>query len=359
MAKNNWEMSKSRFVTTLQDTIYNVEEAYWNLAYSIAYMGVMEQSLKLAREQLTKSKRSVEIGKLAPIEIKSAQAEVATREADILQAEANILSNEDRLKNILNLQAEIGAEDVSLVPTDRPSLSLKKIEFKEAMDLAFKNRPDLRERKIDINTKQVELKFARNQLLPDLSLTASYWSPGISGTQLIYEDGNALTGEVIGTVPGGASDALKNTFDFLYPNWSIGLTLSLPLANIITRSQVAVARINYKQSFLQLKNKEQQIILDIKNALRAVQTNYKRVQAYRLARELTEKKLEGEVQKLRVGTSTNYDVILFQRDLANARSQELKAIVDYALSLANQQRILGVSLKERNIKLKEILGKKE
>jgi outer membrane protein TolC len=359
VAKNNLEMSKSRFMSTLQDTIYNVEEAYWNLVYSIGYMQVMDQSLKLAREQLAKSKRSVEIGNLAPIEVKSAQAEVATREADILQAEANVKNNEDRLKNIINLQAELGAAEVRLVPTDQPSLELKQMEYKQAVGLALSNRPDMRERKIDIKTKKVELTYARNQLLPDLSLTASFWSPGISGTQILYKDGNALTGEVVGTIPGGASDALKNTFEFLYPNWSVGLTLSVPLANIITRSQVAMASVNYRQSQLRLKNQEQQVLLDIRNSLRAVQTNYKRIQAYRLARELTEKKLEGEMQKLQVGTSTNFQVIQFQRDLANARSQELRAVVDYVLSLANQQRVLGISLKEHNVTLKEVLNSKE
>ena len=109
------------------------------------------------------------------------------------------------------------------------------------------------------------------------------------------------------------------------------------------------------QSKLQLKNLEQQILLEIKTAIRTVETNLKRVKAYRIARELTEKKLETEEEKLRLGNSTNYDVFLFQRDLSDALSSELQAIIDYNLSLTYRSRVLGVSLEENNIKISDLL----
>jgi outer membrane protein TolC len=354
IARNNLNISKNRFKTTLMDTIYSVEEAYWNLVYSIENLEVKQQSLKLAIELLAKNRRSVEIGKLAPIEIKSAEAEVATRQADILQAEAMVKNAEDRLKFILNIESGENNINVKIIPTDKPQLEKKTMEILHAIELALENRPDLEERKIDFKNKEVEVRYSKNQLLPDLSLQASYWSPGISGDQLVYENDNPLTGVVVDTLDGNSSDATRDAFKFLYPNWSIALNLTIPLSSMTTRSQVALAKLNLRQSELQLFNKEQQILLDIKNALRAVQTNYLRVQAYRSARELTEKKLEAEEEKLKVGKSTNYNVFLFQRDLASAQSNELNSIIAYNLSLAYQDKVLGITLAQKNIKVKDI-----
>ncbi len=351
-ARNNRQMSVHRFKTLLLDTIYQVEDAYWNLVYSIENLKVRQQSLTLARELLAKNKKSVEIGNLAPIEIKSAEAEVATREADILEAEALIMNNNDRLKTIINLNAGRGDPDIEIIPVDKPISEQKSVALETAIHTAFENRPDLKEREIDIKNKKLDLNYARNQMLPELNLEVSYWSPGISGTQLLYQDNNPLTGIVVDTVPGKAGASMKDAFDFLYKNWSVALALNIPLNTVFSRAQVAQAVISLDQSRLGLKEKEQQVILEIKNAVRAVETNFKRVKAYRVARELTGDKLRAEEQKLKVGLSTNYNLLLAQRDFSDARSIELRAIIDYSLSIANLDKALGISLEEKNIKVK-------
>jgi outer membrane protein TolC len=106
------------------------------------------------------------------------------------------------------------------------------------------------------------------------------------------------------------------------------------------------------QSLVKLKNQEQQMILDVSDAVRMIETNAKRTEAYRVARELAQKSLDAEVQKLQVGLSTNYFVLDFQEKLANARSMELKAKVDYILSVARLDKAMGTSLEKRNIKIK-------
>jgi outer membrane protein TolC len=356
LAKNNKEISDYNLKKTLQDLIYSVEEAYWNLVYSIENLKVRQQSLQLARELLEKNRRSVEIGTMAPMDVLTAEADVATREADILEAQAQVKNNEDRLKTILNLVAENKELELArIIPKDKPSFEKKEISLEEALAIALANRPDLKALQIDLKNKQLTVNYTKNQLLPELNLTASYWSPGISGSRIIYLNNNPLTGVIIGTIPGGISDSLKDTFNFKYRNWSLGLTLSIPMSNFLSRAAYAQARINYEQALLRLKEQEQQIFLEIKNAVRAVQTNYKRVQAYRVARELAENKLKAEEEKFKVGLSTNYFVLQYQRDLANARTMELRAIIDYNLSLAQLNRALGITLKEKNIRITEAL----
>ncbi len=333
-----------------------MEEAYWNLVYTIENLKVIRQSLELAQDLLEKNRRAVEVGTMAPIEILTAQEQVATREAEILEAEALVKNNEDALKTIINLAAdEEDAEILRIVPSDKPGYEKKDMSLEQAMAIAMQNRTDLQVSRIDLKNREINLSYAKNQLLPELSLQASYWSPGISGDQLIYQGGNPLTGVVVDTIPGGASDALKDTFGFKFNNWTVGLTFSIPFSTLLSRAAHAQARVNLEQATLQLKDQEQQAFLEIKNSLRAVETNFKRIQARKLAKELAAKKLEAEEEKLKVGLTTNYFVLQYQRDLANAQSTELRAIIDYNLSLARLNRALGISLDEKKISLSKML----
>jgi outer membrane protein TolC len=348
-SQNNRDISEMNFSRVLEDTVYGVETAYWNLVYSIENLEVRRRSLKLAQELLEKNKAEIDAGTLPPIEILTAQADVATREADILEAEAMVKNNEDLLKTIINLPAEVeNAETVRIIPTDSPSVAREDLSLEKALLVAMQKRPDLQATRIDLRNQELNLSYARNQLFPDLRLQASYWSPGISGNQILYEDGNALTGKIIGKIPGASSDALKDAFNFRYKNWSVGVTLSIPLNSLFSRASYAQAKLNLEQAKLRIKNQEQQIFLEIKTAVRAVQTNYQRTEAYRAARELAQKKLEAEEEKFKVGLSTNYFILQYQRDLASAQILELKAMVDYNISLAYLNRVQGTGFEKQN-----------
>jgi len=354
IAKNNTSISEIQLKQILLDTIYNVETAYWNYVGSIENFKVMQSSLKLAQDLLAKNTREVEVGMLAPIEVLTAKSEVARREADILQAESLIKSTQDQLKIILNLSAKEDIDLTKIVPTDTPTFEERDVNLEEALSMGLQMRPDLRAIRTDMKNKDFDLSYAKNQLLPELNFQASFWSPGLSGTQILFENDNPLTGNIIGTVPGKASNALRDAFKFKYKNWTFSLTLSIPITSIVTRAQYAQARVNLKKAQVNLQNQEQQAFLEIRNAVRDVQTNYKQVQAYKLARELAQEKLEAEQKKLKVGLATNYEVLLHQRDLADAQSSELRAVIDYNLSLAALDRALGMTLEKKNIKMTEI-----
>ena len=167
---------------------------------------------------------------------------------------------------------------------------------------------------------------------------------------MIYPEGDFFS-PPIGKVPGSASDSLRDAFKMLYKNWNVGLTLSVPLSNIPDQGRpVTYARADLAQSQSSSEALEQQVELDVSDAVRTIETNAKRVDAYRVARELAEKSLDAEEKKLKVGLSTNYFVLEFQDKLANARSVELKAKIDYILSVERLERATARSLEARNIK---------
>jgi outer membrane protein TolC len=349
ISQNNRDISEGQLRAVLLDTVYNVEQAYWNLIYAIENLEVKKQSLELAKDLLSKNRREVEVGMEAPIEILSAEAEVATREADILQAEVAVANSEDLLKTVINIEAEERSGATQIVPSDAPTQEPRRVSLDEALKVAVANRPDLEITRIGLKNKEISLAYAKNQVLPDLNLYASYWSPGISGTQILYLNNDPLTGTVIGTVPGGASAALKNALGLKYDNWAVGVQLSIPVSSLLTRSQYEASKISYQQSLVDLANLEQRIFLDIRTAVRAVETGYKRVLAYRAARELADSKLSAEEKKLKVGLTTNYVVLQYQRDLADSRTAELRALIEYNLALAYLDKALGTSLQSRNI----------
>jgi outer membrane protein TolC len=352
IAKNNSYISDENFRRTLEETVYQAVNAYWNYFYSLENLKVRKQSLRLAQELLEKNKAEIDAGTLPPIEILTAQADVATREADILEAEAMVKNNEDLLKTIINLEGEIkNSALITIVPIDSPSVLKEDHSLEQALHLAMENRPELQASRIELKNMEFNLRYAKNQLYPDLRFEGSYWSPGVSGSQILYEDGNALTGKIIGTIPGEGADALKDSFNFKYKNWSVALTLSYPLSNIFSRSLVTQAKLNHEQTELKIKDQEQQVFLEVKTAVRDVQTNYQRVQAYKAARELAQKKLTAEEEKFKVGLSTNYFILEYQKDLADAQIMELRAMVDYNISLANLYRVQGTGMDAQNIEI--------
>jgi outer membrane protein TolC len=360
VAKNNLNISEKDLQRSLQDTVYSVEEAYWSLVASIENLKVRQQSLKLAQDFLERQKRAVEVGTEAPIEILSARSEVATRQADILAAEADVKNSEDNLKLILNLTAEDPNYEFSqIIPQEMPEFEKKEVSLEAAFATALQKRPDLESTRIGLENSEINLGYAKNQQLPALNLQASYWSPGVSGTEIIYGNRSPENpfGVPVGENPGSISDAFKDVFGFKYKNWSVRLNFDLPLNTIVSRASLARARVDLQQATLMLKQQEQNIYLEIKRAVRAVETNYQRVEAYKVARELREQQLEAEEEKLKVGLTTPYFVLQYQRDLATAQTTELQAIIDYNLSVANLSRAMGISLEEKNISMVDVYNK--
>ncbi|NMD09576.1 MAG: TolC family protein, partial [Acidobacteria bacterium] len=136
----------------------------------------------------------------------------------------------------------------------------------------------------------------------------------------------------------------------------VALTLDIGLNTVLSRAAYAQAELATQTADLSLKNTERAAVLEIRNAVRTVQTAFKQVQAYKIARDLAEKKLAAEEEKLRLGLSTNYTVLQYQRDLTTAQVQELKSVIDYNIALADLDRSMGTLLENRNIRIADALG---
>jgi outer membrane protein TolC len=83
----------------------------------------------------------------------------------------------------------------------------------------------------------------------------------------------------------------------------------------------------------------------VRQAARQVQTNQQRVQSTQAARQLAERQLEAEERKFEAGTSTSFQVFQTQRDLAQARNNELQAVLDYNRSIVDLDTVQEVPLR--------------
>ncbi|MBN2205892.1 MAG: TolC family protein, partial [Candidatus Aminicenantes bacterium] len=261
--------------------------------------------------------------------------------------------SEDVLDSLVNLTGDGTGRTIRIVPADKPALTRREVSLESALSEALARRPDLEAARKTIATSEVNFSVARNQLLPGLDLQFSYWSPGISGDRIKYLNDNPFSGVVIGKEKGKSSDSLRDALKLLYNNWTVGLTLSLPLSNFLTQSQYAQAKLELGRTAAQLKALERQVALEVSDAVRGIETDAKRAEAYRLARELAEKRLDAEEKKLRVGLTTNYFVLQYQEELANARSMEIKSLVDSCLSWARFEKAVGASLDNHGIKVED------
>jgi hypothetical protein len=171
-------------------------------------------------------------------------------------------------------------------------------------------------------------------MLPLLNATATLGTRGLGGNQFVRQ-GN----EIVGTIPGGWSNAIAMMRKFEFPNWTVGVTLSYPLGQSAQDAAYARAKLQYQQSQSQIRALELTVATEVTNAALQVDSTLRRVEAARAARELQERRLENEQSKFEVGMSTNFFVVQAQRDLATAQNTELRALLDYRRALVDYSRV--------------------
>jgi outer membrane protein TolC len=270
---------------------------------------------------------------MAPIDIVEAEAEVAQREEAVLLAEAAVTRSEDALRALVFDPQTPDFWSMRLELTEQPTFQTQVIDLNAAVANALANRTDVVQAKKTIESSDINIRYFRNQILPDINVEAGYGVTGQGGTQ--YAFGSGFPPEVTGRIDEGYRTVLSRMFGNDFPNWSLALRFGYPLGRSNAEAGLARARIQYQQSQIQLRNLELQVATQVREIARQVNTNRKRVDSTRAARQLAERRLEAEQKKFAAGMSTSFFVIQAQRDLAMARNAELQAVLDYNRSLVD------------------------
>jgi outer membrane protein len=325
----------------------NVKNAYWDLAFQIANLEAQQQSLDLAKRLLADNEKRVQIGTMAPIDIVEAQSEVARNEETVIVAEAAIKQAEDRLRALIFDPASPDFWTTSIEPSDTMPFAATEVDPDAAVRRALASRSDLQLARNSLGRDSISLKYLHNQSLPEVNASATYTSNAVGGTLLsplssLPLDGDTISRSVLSRA--GYGSVLGDVVSSAFPTWSVGLNVSYPLGTSTSQADMARARLQHTQAEVQLRNLELQVTTQVRDAARQVQTNVKRVASARAARDLAERRLDAEEKKFAAGIQISFFVFQAQRDLAQARTTEIRATADYNKSLVDFGAVQEASL---------------
>ncbi len=337
VTRKNREISDDQLRQTVTNTVRSVKNAYWDLSFAIANLGVQRQSLDLARQSLRDNRARVEIGTMAPIDIVQAEAEVAQREETVIVAEAQIAAAQDRLRALVFDPSTPEFWNITVEPTDAPAFQPMTVDLDGAIEAALDKRTDLAQIRKTLEANDISIDYFRTLTLPQVDLQVNYGLAGLGGTQ--YLRGSGFPGPIIGKTDRSYSSVLSDIFQNQFPQWTVGVNISYPLGRSSQEAQLARARLQNTQAKKQLDNMQLQAVQQVRDLARQVTTNAKRVGATGASRQLAERRLEAEEKKFAAGMSTTFLVFQAQRDLAQARNNELLAVLDYNKSIVDFQTV--------------------
>jgi outer membrane protein len=350
ISKINRDISDVQLRSTITNTLSNVRSAYWDYVFATEAVEVAQQSLNLASKLVEDNQTRVEVGTMAPIDVVQAQSEQATRRQALVAAQSTKRTAELALKRLIVSGTSDPNWSAELDPVDRPDFQPITVDLEGAVRRALADRTDLQIAKQSLAENDVTLRFLQDQMKPQFDLQAQYGVAGIGGNSFI-RDTRTLGSPITQVVPGGIADAFDTLFRNQFPRWTVQFNVSYPIGLSSQEAAVARARVQTNQVQTQLKQIELQIATDVTNAAIQAQNNAEAVQAAKAASELAQKKLEAEQSKFEVGMSTNYFVVQAQRDLADARNSELRAVATYRKALVELERLQETTLQNLNITL--------
>jgi HAE1 family hydrophobic/amphiphilic exporter-1 len=383
VAKKNLSLSDTQFRQKTIEIIASVQRAYWDLTFALRNLQIQRDAVRDAKDQLEHNKRLVNEGQLAPIDVVAVETQVANFELSVYDALDNVNRAENVLKGLISPNRNDPIWSVAFLPVDPVDNDAPPTTLEDALSAALQNRPEIQQSDIAKDINKLDQRLYKDLIKPQIDLTASYSLNGTAGSlsgginplsassadslRAINEiiarlnglDPNQIpitpvTPPVTGTLPanliGGYGDVFGNIFANRYPTFRVGLQFNLPLfGNKTAKAQFGHSLVEGERIKTQREQLEQNIQVDVRNALQTLRTSEARLRAAGIARENSEKQYESEKRKLDEGQSTIFLVLERQTALANARGAELRAQTELNKAIADLQRATGNSMQANSI----------
>ena len=347
--KNNLKVTDLQFNQQVIMTVSSVLNLYWDLVSFAEDVRSREQAVKTAEQLYNDNKQQVQFGSLAEIEVTRAESQLYAAKQDLVIAQTNLLQQETILKNALSRAglASSGLADVHVIPMDKLQVpdkeDLKPLD--QLLAEALKQRPEIEQNKINIESDRLNLVGVKSSLKPSLQAFAELTNNGLTGT--LAPGAGALPG--IGYLSGGYGNLLAQIARRNYPSYSAGLSLNIPLRNRAAQSDYATSQIEIRQQELSLQKSVNQVEVDVRNAVIGIMQARARYDSAVKARVLQEETLKADQQKLSLGATTPYQVVQDERDLANAQSSETQSMANYTHARIAFDQALGRTLEANHI----------
>ena len=327
IARNQLRISKLTLQGQFIDTITSVELAYLELVAARETVKVQEKALQLAEQLWQENQKRVAVGVLAPLDEKQAESQVASTRAALLGARNTVVIRQNALKSLLDDRFVEWHND-QLEPVEDLQAAPRTFSLQDSWSKGVALRPELLQAKTGLESRNLTLEFRKNQLFPQLDVTGSYGRLG-NATEM--------------------SGALDRIEEGAGPVYSFGAIFRMPLTNRDARNQHRRAKAELEQALLNLKKIEQQVLIQIHDAVSQAQTSYQQVEATKAAVEYAQAALDAEQKKLENGKSTSFQVLQLQRDLTSREFEHIRAKTDFNAALARLAQAEGTTLERRNV----------
>src|SRR6266478_572595 len=353
IAKNNKKISDIGFKDQVIATVTQIKNIYWDLVNAYEQAQVNEQALAFAQQSLDNAKKQLQLQSVPAMDVMRAEAEVSKRDQDLTVARTSLQLQELLIKNALTKSLDDPVlEAVPVIPTDR----LESVETPAAQavqDLiaqALRDRPELTESDVDLASRQISGKAARNALLPSLALVGFYGGSGLAGPlNPIYNLPIPNSSGVPTDFPG----ALENAFNNSSPDYYIGLSLNIPIRNRVAKADQYRSELEYRQAELRREQLRKQIRIEVRNAQYALEQTGARVGAARKARDLAQRTFEIMQKEQRLGAGSTYQTMTAQRDLSVAELDMVTAMTTYEKAKVELDRATGSTLEHNGIQVQD------
>jgi len=359
VAKNNEKISDLQFKQQVIVTVSAVLNLYWDLVSFTEDLKAKRDELATAQSLFEDNKKQVQIGTLAPIEVTRAEAQVYTSEQDLLISQTNLLQQETVLKNALsrNGVASPLLAEVHVIPLDSSQVP-EKDELRPVNELvpeALKNRVEIAEDDLTIASDKINLRAIKNGLKPTLQVFAELTNNGLSGSPNYLIPGDPV---LIPYLTGGTGNLLGQIFRRDFPNYSAGLSLNIPLRNRQAQSDYTTTALELRQSELSLQKTQNQVRVDVQNAVIGLRQARARYESAVKARILQQQTLDADKKKYTLGASTVYQVVSDQQTLSASQSTEEQALANYSHAKISFDLAMGTTLDVNQISVAEALSGK-
>jgi|HubBroStandDraft_6_1064221.scaffolds.fasta_scaffold00045_55 outer membrane protein len=374
IAKNTREQTDVSFRLQVITTVNQIQSMYWDLVYAYENARVQKESLAFAEKTLSDTKKQVEIGSLAPIEVVRAQSTVAQDQQAVTIALTNLQLEQLLMKNALSRtlrdQTLAGAD---VIPTSTMELPASE-PIQPTQDLiadALRHRADVVVQRIQLNSTQISNQAVRSALLPTLDLFAYYGGSGLGGAQspanLCANESLEAQQEAFCSGPDPAypgsptinpvftganyGSTLNQLINSTAPDKGVGLQLNIPLRNRAAQAVQIRSELEYQQAQMRLQQIENQISIEVRNAQFGVEQNRASVASAQAAVDYARQSLDAEQKKYQFGTSTTTLVLQTQSALATAESTLMSAMAAYEKSRIELDRATGVTLDHAGVSI--------
>ncbi|MFV1950542.1 MAG: TolC family protein [Nitrospinota bacterium] len=295
-----------------EQLILNVILNYYRIVRKKKIIDVHQKSLLRAKKLLEAGRAKLEAGMVSRMDL--FRAEIRLSETGMALADSKDASEDskDSLKILLGLPMDTRIEVDSKIDYKPVDADLSKY-----VDLALKNRPEIREAEAEINDAKRRVKIARWNLLPSVDLSLNYSRYGTGNN---FEDSIDLNDE----------------------RYGIGLISSLTLDRASEKASHQRALIDLRKRERDHRLIKENIIREVRHSIRNLSRNVENIEIQKRNVEQAEKILELAMIRYRKGLSDNLSVIEAEENLIKTKSNYITAMTDYIVSRAGLKKVAGI-----------------